>query len=78
MPMHRLTSITIGVPNVAETADYYRDFGLIPAQDETVSPYSAKAILPAKNIGSPQDGRPLLAEVDSPTVLDVACAAWRM
>jgi catechol 2,3-dioxygenase-like lactoylglutathione lyase family enzyme len=28
--LHRLTSLTIGVPNLAETADYYRDFGLIP------------------------------------------------
>ena len=48
MPMHRLTSITIGVPNVAETSDYYRDFGLIPAEDDTVSPDSADAILPAQ------------------------------
>ncbi|MTD56456.1 VOC family protein [Amycolatopsis pithecellobii] len=30
MPLHRLTSITIGVPNVAETAAYYTDFGLTP------------------------------------------------
>ncbi|MGW4486446.1 VOC family protein [Amycolatopsis sp. NPDC004368] len=28
MPLHRLTSITLGVPNVAETAGYYEDFGL--------------------------------------------------
>ncbi|KAB2352155.1 VOC family protein [Actinomadura rudentiformis] len=31
MPLHRLTTITIGVPNVAETAAYYTDFGLTPA-----------------------------------------------
>lgn len=30
MPLHRLTSITIGVPNVAETAAYYAEFGLTP------------------------------------------------
>lgn len=30
MPLHRLTGLTIGVPNLAETAAYYRDFGLIP------------------------------------------------
>ncbi|HEX4251895.1 MAG TPA: VOC family protein [Pseudonocardia sp.] len=30
MSLHRLTSITVGVPNVAETAAYYTDFGLIP------------------------------------------------
>ena len=31
MSLHRLTSITVGVPNVAETAAYYTDFGLTPA-----------------------------------------------
>jgi len=30
MSLHRLTSITVGVPNVAETAAYYTDFGLTP------------------------------------------------
>jgi catechol 2,3-dioxygenase-like lactoylglutathione lyase family enzyme len=30
MALHRLTSLIIGVPNVAETARYYTDFGLIP------------------------------------------------
>ncbi|MBO4254091.1 VOC family protein [Streptomyces griseorubiginosus] len=30
MSLHRLTSITIGVPNVAETAQYYAEFGLTP------------------------------------------------
>ena len=30
MALHRLTSITMGVPNVAETAAYYADFGLQP------------------------------------------------
>ncbi|TME25421.1 MAG: dioxygenase, partial [Chloroflexi bacterium] len=33
MPLHRLTSVTIGVPNVAETAAYYTEFGLTPQQD---------------------------------------------
>jgi catechol 2,3-dioxygenase-like lactoylglutathione lyase family enzyme len=31
LALHRLTSITIGVPNVAETAAFYADFGLTPA-----------------------------------------------
>jgi catechol 2,3-dioxygenase-like lactoylglutathione lyase family enzyme len=31
MALHRLTAITIGVPNVAETAAYYADFGLTAA-----------------------------------------------
>lgn len=30
MALHRLTSITMGVPNVTETAAYYTDFGLTP------------------------------------------------
>jgi len=30
MALHRLTSITMGVPNVDETAAYYADFGLQP------------------------------------------------
>jgi catechol 2,3-dioxygenase-like lactoylglutathione lyase family enzyme len=30
MPLHGLTSVTIGVPNVEQTAAYYRDFGLRP------------------------------------------------
>jgi catechol 2,3-dioxygenase-like lactoylglutathione lyase family enzyme len=34
MPMHRLTSVTIGVPNLAETAEYYTDFGLTPVAGE--------------------------------------------
>ena len=31
MALHRLTSITIGVPNVAPTAAYYEEFGLTPS-----------------------------------------------
>jgi catechol 2,3-dioxygenase-like lactoylglutathione lyase family enzyme len=30
MALHRLTSITVGVPDVAATSGYYRDFGLEP------------------------------------------------
>ncbi|HEY1627339.1 MAG TPA: VOC family protein [Streptosporangiaceae bacterium] len=30
MPLHRLTHVTIGVPNVAETSRYYAEFGLTP------------------------------------------------
>jgi catechol 2,3-dioxygenase-like lactoylglutathione lyase family enzyme len=33
MALHRLTSVTIGVPNVAETAAYYTEFGLKPERD---------------------------------------------
>ena len=30
MALHRLGSVTIGVPNITETASYYQDFGLTP------------------------------------------------
>lgn len=33
MALHRLSSVTIGVPNVAETIVYYADFGLTPEAD---------------------------------------------
>jgi catechol 2,3-dioxygenase-like lactoylglutathione lyase family enzyme len=33
MALHRLTSVTIGVPNVEETVAYYTDFGLAPQED---------------------------------------------
>jgi catechol 2,3-dioxygenase-like lactoylglutathione lyase family enzyme len=33
MALHRLTSVTIGVPNVAETSAYYSEFGLTPLND---------------------------------------------
>jgi catechol 2,3-dioxygenase-like lactoylglutathione lyase family enzyme len=35
MTLHRLTSITIGVPNVPETAAYYEEFGLTPSGGNT-------------------------------------------
>jgi catechol 2,3-dioxygenase-like lactoylglutathione lyase family enzyme len=33
MSLHRLTSVTMGVPNVAETVGYYTEFGLQPVGD---------------------------------------------
>jgi catechol 2,3-dioxygenase-like lactoylglutathione lyase family enzyme len=33
MALHQLTSVTMGVPNVAQTAGYYAEFGLKPADD---------------------------------------------
>ncbi|MCP2256004.1 Catechol-2,3-dioxygenase [Prauserella aidingensis] len=45
MPLHRLTGITIGVPNVSETADYYTDFGLTPsARSTAASPEAVYAL----------------------------------
>ena len=36
MSLHGLLSVTIGVPNVAETAAYYADFGLAPRSGQLV------------------------------------------
>ena len=33
MALHQLTSVTIGVPNVSQTAGYYADFGLTDLGD---------------------------------------------
>ena len=33
MSLHSLLSVTIGVPNVPETAAYYTEFGLTPGED---------------------------------------------
>ena len=30
MALHRLTAVTVGVPNVEQAAAYYTDFGLTP------------------------------------------------
>src|SRR5258708_12777273 len=35
MALHQLTSVTIGVPNVSQTAAYYADFGLTDLGDGT-------------------------------------------
>ncbi|KOG61377.1 MULTISPECIES: VOC family protein [Streptomyces] len=35
MSLHRLTDITLGVPNVAETLEYYTTYGLIPQEPDT-------------------------------------------
>ncbi|WP_026415415.1 VOC family protein [Actinomadura oligospora] len=37
MSLHRLTEITLGVPNVKETAEYYTDFGLEPLRSDDPS-----------------------------------------
>jgi len=37
MALHRLSSITVGVPNLAQTHSYYTDFGLTPEADGWLS-----------------------------------------
>jgi catechol 2,3-dioxygenase-like lactoylglutathione lyase family enzyme len=45
MALHRLSSVTIGVPNVAETIDYYTEFGLAPDADGWLATSDAGAQL---------------------------------
>ena len=50
MSLHSLLSVTIGVPNVEETAAYYAEFGLTPGADgwfSTVDAGQQLRILPA-------------------------------
>ncbi|MEU0508016.1 MULTISPECIES: VOC family protein [Amycolatopsis] len=42
MPLHRLTSITLGVPDVRSTAAYYADFGLTPVAPPLGAPNVAR------------------------------------
>ena len=46
MPLHRLTQIALGVPNVEETAAYYTDFGLIPRTEEETSAFGVAVPAP--------------------------------
>jgi len=65
--LHRLTSITVGVPNPTETAQYYADFGLMPGHGDTASAYSAEVIVPnAEHRLSTRDGGEQLRLVASP------------
>jgi catechol 2,3-dioxygenase-like lactoylglutathione lyase family enzyme len=52
--LHRLTSITLGVPNVAQTAAYYEEFGLAPVGDGATPRFATR------------DGGEQLKLVDSP------------
>ncbi len=67
MPAHRLTSITIGVPSLRETAEYYTDFGLLPAKDEVFSAYSGERLADVNEYRfSTRDGGEQLRLVHSP------------
>jgi len=46
MPLHRLTQIVMGVPNVEETAAYYAEFGLTPRAAEEVAVFDAATPAP--------------------------------
>ncbi len=67
MSLHRLTSITLGVPNVRETADYYADFGLLPVSGEASSAYGVEALVEATEYRfSTTDGGEQLLVAHSP------------
>ena len=56
MSLHRLTQITIGVPNVEQTARYYSDFGLTPRSTEEASVRDATPAPAGDRIFSTTDG----------------------
>jgi catechol 2,3-dioxygenase-like lactoylglutathione lyase family enzyme len=61
MALHRLTSITLGVPNVRETAEYYAEFGLMLSTDHVSSAdANGQAIaLPEYRFSTPDGGEQL-------------------
>jgi hypothetical protein len=46
VPLHRLTRIVLGVPNVEDTAAYYKEFGRTPAATDISSIDGAEAPAP--------------------------------
>jgi len=46
VPLHRLTQIVMGVPNVEQTAGYYAEFGLTPRLGEEVSVWGVASPAP--------------------------------
>ncbi len=76
MSLHGLLSVTIGVPNVAETAAYYADFGLVAGGRTAGSPRRT----PAASYGSRTRPTRRLVElrvaVDDPDDLARSRPAW--
>jgi hypothetical protein len=48
VPLHRLTRIMLGVPNVEDTAAYYTQFGRTSAATDISSIYGAEAPAPTQ------------------------------
>ena len=64
MPLHRLTHIVMGVPNVEQTAAYYTEFGLIPA-DTPAGPAGGDAASGGRRAFATVDGGEQLTIVGS-------------
>jgi catechol 2,3-dioxygenase-like lactoylglutathione lyase family enzyme len=76
MSLHRLTEVTIGVPNVEETAGYYTEFGLTPVDGGGFSTVDGGEQLRIR----PSRRRSLLSlgvGVDDPDDLDRIAASLR-
>ena len=72
MALHRLTRITIGVPNVEETAGYYGEFGL--TESGTESPAAGAAA----GAGGPARAAPArrLASATSAPAMAASSCGW--
>ena len=68
MPLHRLTHIVMGVPNVEQTAAYYTEFGLLPA-GASAGPVGGEA--------AGADGRRAFATVDGGEQLTIVGSGLR-
>ncbi|MEK8169245.1 hypothetical protein NKH77_03925 [Streptomyces sp. M19] len=73
MALHRLTAITIGVPDVAATVAHYRDFGLTPEDDGWLSTRDAGRQLRVVHATSPRLIE-LAIGADEPDDLDAVAA----
>lgn len=71
MPLHRLTQIVMGVPDVEQTAAYYTEFGLTPAAGASTSVYGAEASTPTAGGGH------VLSTVDGGEQLRIVASARR-
>jgi hypothetical protein len=77
MPLHRLTQIVMGVPNVEQTAGYYAEFGLVPGTGE--SKYTFATVDGGEQLRIVPAGRRRLVQLgigaDDPDDLDRVAAA---
>ncbi|GJF03498.1 MULTISPECIES: VOC family protein [Pseudonocardia] len=75
MALHRLSSITVGVPNLARTYAYYTDFGLTPEVDGWLSTQDGGRQL---RLTETPTRRLVGMEIGADNVDDLAAAAQRL
>ena len=78
MALHRLTRITIGVPNVAETAGYYGEFGLTEGGAESAATGAGGPARAAPARAAPARAAParLASATSAPAMAASSCGWW--